>query len=180
MAHGKMEEAKKYATESTGKMLDYSVQLGRNQSIEPNFKVEILKDSIVDNKAWVTLIAQSEVEKSEKEQIVELVKIDGKWLVHVVHRQSNSKLNASEEFVKQEKEQILGNLNAMEKKYDDAIAQNNSMSEELTIERDRIIALKVSVQNLKEINWSLIRRYRGKVSELEKTCERLMSMDSKR
>ena len=89
---------------------------------------------------------------------------------------TNSKFKASEEFLKQEKEQILGNLTAMEEKYDTAIAQNNSMSEELTIERDRIIAFKDSVQNLKNTNWSLIRRYRGKISELQKTNERLMSV----
>jgi len=89
---------------------------------------------------------------------------------------TNSKFKASEEFLKQEKEQILGNLSAMEEKYDTAIAQNNSMSEELTIERDRIIAFKDSVQNLKNTNWSLIRRYRGKISDLEKTNERLMSV----
>ena len=89
---------------------------------------------------------------------------------------TTSKFKASEDFLKQEKEQIIGNLTAMEEKYDTAIAQNNSMAEELTIERDRIIAFKDSVQNLKETNWSLIRRYRGKISQLEKTNERLMSV----
>ena len=38
-------------------------------------------------------------------------------------------------FVSEEKEQILGNLTAMEEKYDEAIAQNTSLSDELKIEK---------------------------------------------
>lgn len=175
MAHGKIKEAKKYATESTGKMLDFAMYSGNSIPIEPDFSVEIIKDSIVRKKAWVTFEAQNGVE-----QIVELFKIDGKWLVHFVNVRSNSKFKASEEFLKLEKEHILGNLISLEEKYDAVIAQDNSMTEELTIERDRIIAFKDSVHNLKNNNWSIIRRYRGEIAELEKTCERLVSIDSKK
>ncbi len=87
---------------------------------------------------------------------------------------SNSKHVEAENFLKEEKEQILGNLTAMEEKYDTAIASNTSMSEELKIERDNIVAFKDSVKNLKNTNWRLIRRYRGKITELEKTNERLL------
>jgi len=83
MAHGKIEEAKKYATEPTGKMLDFAMSLGGNTPIEPDFEVEIIKDSIVGKKAWVTLIASAGEQKDEKEQTVEMVEIDGKWLVHM-------------------------------------------------------------------------------------------------
>ncbi len=89
----------------------------------------------------------------------------------------NSKYKASEEFLKQEKEQILGNLTTMEEKYDTAIASNNSMTEELTEERDKIIAFKDSVKNLKASNWSLIRKYRGKIKKLASTNERLLFMN---
>lgn len=86
---------------------------------------------------------------------------------------NNSKFKASEEFLKQEKEQILGNLNSMEEKYDAAIGKNNELSDELIIERDKIVAFKDSVKNLKNANWSLIRRYKNKIADLEKTNERL-------
>ena len=86
---------------------------------------------------------------------------------------NNSKFKASEEFLKQEKEQILGNLTAMEEKYDAAIAQNNGLSEELIYEKDKIVAFKDSVKNLKNANWSLIRRYRNQISQLEAKNERL-------
>lgn len=82
MAHGKIDEAKKYATEPTGKMLDFAAQLG-GTPIEPDFKVEIIKDSIVGKKAWVTLKTYKGDEKNEKQETVELVEIDGKWLVHM-------------------------------------------------------------------------------------------------
>ncbi len=89
---------------------------------------------------------------------------------------SGSKFKEAEDFLKEEKKQILSNLTSMEEKYDTAIAQNNSMSEELTIERDRIIAFKDSVLNLKNANWSLIRRYKGQINKLESTNNRLMAV----
>jgi hypothetical protein len=89
----------------------------------------------------------------------------------------NSKFKASEEFLKQEKEQILGNLTSMEEKYDVAIAKNSSISDELTVERDKIIAFKDSVKNLKSANWSLVRRYRKKIKTLEASNERLFFMN---
>lgn len=91
--------------------------------------------------------------------------------------QQNSKFKASEEFLKQEKEQILGNLISMEEKYDVAIAKNSSISDELTVERDKIIAFKDSVKNLKNANWSLVRRYRKKIKNLEASNERLFFMN---
>ena len=89
----------------------------------------------------------------------------------------NSKFKASEEFLMQEKEQILGNLTSMEEKYDVAIAKNSSLSDELIVERDKIIAFKDSVKNLKNANWSLVRRYRKKIKNLEATNERLFFMN---
>jgi len=87
---------------------------------------------------------------------------------------SNSKHVEAENFLKEEKEQILGNLTTMEEKYDNAIAQNTTISEELKIERDKITAYKDSVINLKGTNWRLIRRYRGQIASLEATNERLL------
>ncbi|MCB0458998.1 MAG: hypothetical protein R2821_00810 [Flavobacteriaceae bacterium] len=86
---------------------------------------------------------------------------------------SASKFKESEEFLKQEKEQILSSLTDMEGKYDAAIAKNNELSDELLIERDKIVAFRDSVKNLKNANWSLVRRYKNRIAELEKTNERL-------
>lgn len=77
LAKGKIDEAKKYATESTGKMIDFASVFG-SSPIDPNFKFEMIKDSIVENKAWVTFTNQ----KGKKETI-NVVKIDGNWLVHM-------------------------------------------------------------------------------------------------
>ena len=46
--------------------------------VDPNFQFKAEKDSIVDNTAWVTFTNQ----KGKKEKL-KLVKIDGKWLVHM-------------------------------------------------------------------------------------------------
>jgi len=77
-------------------------------------------------------------------------------------------------FLQDEKEQIIGNLTAMEEKYDVAIAQNTSLSDSLTMEKEKIAILKDSVQNLKQINSSVLRRYRGQLATLEKTNTRLL------
>ena len=77
-------------------------------------------------------------------------------------------------FLQDEKEQIISNLTAMEDKYDIAIAQNTSLSDSLTIEKGRIIAFKDSVQQLKKINSSTLRRYRNQLAKLEDTNERLL------
>lgn len=80
VAKGKIDEAKKYATEPTGKLLELAVSFG-GMPIDPNAKVEFVKDSIVDNKAWVTI-------KNPKgiEQELTLVKLDGKWLVNMENK----------------------------------------------------------------------------------------------
>jgi hypothetical protein len=77
LAKGKVDEAKKYATESTGKLLDFASGFGAME-LEPNFKFVMEKDSIVQDKAWVTY----KNPKGETETL-QLVKIDGKWLVHM-------------------------------------------------------------------------------------------------
>ncbi len=77
-------------------------------------------------------------------------------------------------FLQDEKEQIIGNLTAMEDKYDIAIAQNTSLSDSLTIEKERIGAFKDSVQQLKKINSSTLRRYRNQLAKMEATNERLL------
>ncbi len=77
-------------------------------------------------------------------------------------------------FLTAEKEQIIGNLTAMEEKYDVAIAQNTSLSDSLAMEKEKIALLKDSVQNLKQINSSVLRRYRGQLADLEKTNNRLL------
>jgi len=77
-------------------------------------------------------------------------------------------------FLQDEKEQIIGNLTAMEEKYDIAIAQNTSLSDSLTIEKEKIIAFKDSVKDLKKINSNTLRRYRGQLADLKVTNERLL------
>lgn len=77
LAQGKVDQAKKYATESTGKLIDFASSLG-GLKIDPNYSFKMIKDSVVDNKAWVTFNNQ----KGEEETI-EVVKIDGEWLVHM-------------------------------------------------------------------------------------------------
>ncbi|RUA06512.1 MAG: hypothetical protein DSY82_09550 [Flavobacteriia bacterium] len=77
-------------------------------------------------------------------------------------------------FLQDEKEQIIGNLTAMEDKYDIAISENTSLSDSLTIEKNRIIALKDSVKNLKSINSSILRRYRNQLKRLEAINEHLL------
>jgi flagellar basal body rod protein FlgB len=75
--------------------------------------------------------------------------------------------------IEEEKAEIAQNLDSMIVKYEEAIGQNTSMSNELAVERDRIIAMRDSIKDLKATNYSLIRRYRKQMSNLEESNRRL-------
>ncbi|MEN8187738.1 MAG: hypothetical protein ABFR05_11465, partial [Bacteroidota bacterium] len=77
-------------------------------------------------------------------------------------------------FLQDEKEQIIGNLTAMEEKYDIAIAENTSLSDSLTIEKEKIIEFKESVKSLKKTNSSILSKYRVQVNKLQATNDRLL------
>ena len=85
----------------------------------------------------------------------------------------NSKLNDSKAFLEEEKASIEQNLDEMVAKYDAAIEDNSSLNEELKLEREDILLLRDSVQNLKQTNYSIIRRYRKKIESLEKSNQEL-------
>lgn len=75
--------------------------------------------------------------------------------------------------IEEEKAEIAQNLDSMIVKYEEAIGQNTSMSNELAFERDRIISLRDSIKDLKATNYNLIRRYRKQVANLEESNRRL-------
>ena len=118
-----------------------------------------------------------EENKSSNNRIIPIILLALLIGLGVYTFRSNSKHKEAEQFLQEEKAQILGNLTDMEGKYDEAIAENTTISEELKVERDKIIAFRDSVKDLKNTNWRLIRRYRGKIASLEKTNERLMAVN---
>ncbi|MDX1829555.1 MAG: hypothetical protein R3342_08425 [Lutibacter sp.] len=79
--------------------------------------------------------------------------------------------------IKDEKVEIEQNLDSMIVKYEDAISQNTSMSNELSLERDRIIGLRDSIKNLKATDYRLIRKYRRQIAALQKTNQRLFYLN---
>ncbi|MDO9276334.1 MAG: hypothetical protein Q7T92_12400 [Lutibacter sp.] len=76
-----------------------------------------------------------------------------------------------------EKLEIEQNLDSMIVRYEDAIAQKTSMSGELILERDRIIALRDSIKDLKVVNYSMLRRYKGEISKLEISNKKLFLLN---
>lgn len=72
---GKIELAKKYASEATSKALDSNPSFLTKQ-LDPDFKFIFVRDSISSNKAWVWYKNQDGEEMREK-----LIKVDDKWLV---------------------------------------------------------------------------------------------------
>lgn len=78
VANGKVEEAKKYCTENTAKMLDMSSSMGAID-VDPNYKINCLRDSIVDNTAYV-FYTENDGNRVRK---MTLYKIDGEWKVNM-------------------------------------------------------------------------------------------------
>ncbi len=72
-----------------------------------------------------------------------------------------------------EKNEIAVNLDSMIAKYETAISQNTSMSNELSIERDKIIMLRDSVKGMKVINYEMLRKFRSQIFKLEETNKQL-------
>lgn len=79
--------------------------------------------------------------------------------------------------IEQEKEEIELNLDSMIVKYEEAIGENTSMSNELAFERDKIIALRDSLKDLKATNYTLIRRFRKQIQKLEADNLELFQMN---
>ncbi|MCD7930664.1 MAG: DUF4878 domain-containing protein [Tannerellaceae bacterium] len=80
MAKGKYTEAKKYATESTGQLLDMVSGFGGGE-VNPNFKFQLVDKAVDGNMAEVTYRDKNQPEGAE--QTLQLVKIDGDWLVNM-------------------------------------------------------------------------------------------------
>jgi len=80
---------------------------------------------------------------------------------------NNGKAKELQTYLTEEKEEIQKGLDEMIAQYDDAIAQNSNLTEELQDERELIIQFRDSVMNLKETNKTIIRRYRKKIASLE-------------
>lgn len=78
LAKGKIEEAKKYCTESTGQLLDFGNSLAGGVDIYPDYKFKLVKTEKEDSKATVTYI-----DPEGGEETLELVKIDGHWKVNI-------------------------------------------------------------------------------------------------
>jgi uncharacterized protein len=86
---------------------------------------------------------------------------------------NNTELQKSKTFLEEEQVKITQDLDEMIAKYDVAIQDNSSLSEELKLERDDILMFRDSVKNLKQTNYSIIRRYRNKIKELEQSNQDL-------
>lgn len=81
----------------------------------------------------------------------------------------------TQELLRKEKAVIEGELNDLIVKYDEAIAENEGLDSELVAARERIVALRDSVQDM-EANLALISRYRQEVSNLKAEKEELFKV----
>ncbi len=114
-------------------------------------------------------------------------KSSGKWIVIVLlvlllgalvyTFYNNSEHKKLTDQIEEEKLEIEENLDSMIVRYEDAIAQKTSMSNELAIERDRIISLRDSVKDLKTANYRSLRIYRREIRELEETNQKLFYLN---
>ena len=86
---------------------------------------------------------------------------------------NNTELQKSKAFLEDEKVKIEQDLDEMIAKFDTAIGENSTLTEELKLEREDIVQFRDSVKNLKQTNYSIIRRYRAKIKALEDTNVKL-------
>lgn len=85
-----------------------------------------------------------------------------------------SKIKSIVETTKTEKEQVLADLNALKLTYDEAIAENTTMSDELIAERNKITDLIAEVQKQKGNAASLV-KYKKMYFELESKMQTMIA-----
>jgi hypothetical protein len=78
LAKGRISEAKKYATEPTGEMLDFASKIGA-MPVNPDFTFVYVEKNIDGDKA--TVVYRESVDGPDER--INLVKIDGEWKVHM-------------------------------------------------------------------------------------------------
>jgi len=78
LAHGKISDAKKHATEQTGQLMDLASSFG-GIPVEPNFKFIFVDQEVDGNSAVVRFRERPDGDV----QSLNLVKIDGEWKVHM-------------------------------------------------------------------------------------------------
>ncbi len=125
------------------------------------------------------------MEKKENKETLNRVIIGGLMILLIAllgyMLYNNTELKKSKAFLEDEKVKITQDLDDMIAKYDEAINENSSLSEELRMEREDIVLFRDSVANLKKTNYNIIRRYRNKIKSLEKSNQELfMANDSLR
>ncbi|MCG8377449.1 MAG: DUF4878 domain-containing protein [Chlorobiales bacterium] len=78
LAKGKISEAKKYATEPTGEMLDFAGKIGA-MPVNTDFTFIYVDKTVEGEQATVRYKSSPD----GQEETIKLVKIDGKWKVHM-------------------------------------------------------------------------------------------------
>lgn len=78
LAKGKISEAKKYATEPTGEMLEFASKIGA-MPVDPDFTFVFVEKTVEGDKA--TVVYRKSVDGPDER--ISLVRIDGKWKVHM-------------------------------------------------------------------------------------------------
>ena len=95
-------------------------------------------------------------------------------LIYIFKLTSDAKsLQTTVTTVKSEKESVLKDLKDLKTTYDDAIAENTSMSDELIVQRDKVSQLIADLKASKGDNASL-QKYRTQYKALEQKMQNLM------
>jgi len=90
--------------------------------------------------------------------------------------QNHLKNKESQNVLLEEKLQIQADLDTKIIELNKAIESNTTMEGELTHARDRIVAIRDSVKNLKTLNYKIIKSYKDKLKVLEVTNKRLLAV----
>jgi len=95
-------------------------------------------------------------------------------LIYIFKLTSDTKtLQTTVATVKSEKEDVLKDLEELKSTYDAAIAENTLMSDELIIERDKVVKLMLELKSAKGDNASL-KKYKDQYREMEVKMKNMM------
>ena len=166
-------------------LLDENKQVTSSQNQE-NTKNEVSVDSPKENleeaKNKTSIITKEVIEKpvDAKEEtkivktVIEELIINRNSSIVAVDKKNNKALN----YIENEKLNVIDKINDLEKKIDLAINEYSNSSDDLIIEKDKIITLRMDVEKLEETGWADILSYKNRLLDISKNYNDLKDENS--
>ena len=118
---------------------------------------------------------EKEFAKVDKEEVKEAVVINYNSTIVATNPESNKVLN----YIGTEKTKMIEQLSELEKQYEEAIPKYSSVSDSLSVEKQRIAQVIVKAENMEEAGWSNIIEFKNNVLHFKRRYRELLVQNNR-